>query len=92
MVWRNEANSRDRQQIKWDQNTLRSALEENNVKEVGDLILLDMDFIHSELFRQNGVFDELTVVFHFRRGHHKVLFLFFVPSVLFMIISIKVED
>ncbi|EYC26663.1 hypothetical protein Y032_0010g896 [Ancylostoma ceylanicum] len=87
LVWRNEVNSRDNQQMKWDNNALTKPLGENDIEQVGDLILLKVRLNHNELFRQNGVFDELTAVFTFRRGHYKILLLFFLPSMLFITIS-----
>ncbi|KHJ99465.1 hypothetical protein OESDEN_00544 [Oesophagostomum dentatum] len=89
LTWTNEANSRDSQQMRWDNRALTKPFGENDIDEVGDLILLDVTLNHIELFRHNGVFDELTAVFTFRRGHYKILLLFFLPSTLFMFISVE---
>ncbi|VDK65628.1 unnamed protein product [Cylicostephanus goldi] len=87
LVWRNEANSRDNQQMRWDNNALSRPFGENKIEQVGDLILLDVNLDHTELYRHNGVFDELSAMFTFRRGHYKLLLLFFLPSALFMLMS-----
>ncbi|VDL71496.1 unnamed protein product [Nippostrongylus brasiliensis] len=87
MSWRNEHDSRERLQLKWKTENATSRERESNIKEVGDLILQNTSFIRSEVLRVNGVFDELTIVFDFQRAHHKVFFLFFLPSTLFMVVS-----
>lgn len=54
--------------------------------QAGDLMYVGADFSEQEVYLNNGVYDELTMNLHFHRGYKKIIMLFFLPSVIFMLI------
>ncbi|CAD6188967.1 unnamed protein product [Caenorhabditis auriculariae] len=82
LVWRNDDLTRNNAKVKWIENSG----DLQNAHEAGDLLLRGVNLTQTEAYLQNGVVDELKLNYEFTRGHHKILLLFFIPSIIFMFI------
>ncbi|KJH40580.1 hypothetical protein DICVIV_13462 [Dictyocaulus viviparus] len=87
MVIRNEERSPDHQHLNWENMSRSKPITNNEIREVGDLILIDVTLYKNQIYRRNGAFDELNIQLNFRRGQYKILLMFFLPSILFMVVS-----
>ncbi|MFH4977943.1 hypothetical protein AB6A40_004652 [Gnathostoma spinigerum] len=87
LIW-NNIQSQDRSIMQWDEGiTLKPFANSLGIREVGDLQLSTVDFLRNTSMRSYGNFDELVIEFRFYRLFNKVLLLFYLPSILIILVS-----
>uniref|UniRef100_A0A915BZV2 Neurotransmitter-gated ion-channel ligand-binding domain-containing protein n=1 Tax=Parascaris univalens TaxID=6257 RepID=A0A915BZV2_PARUN len=88
LIFQNGEFPQERLRMKWsDEIVKRPFATTAPIEQVGDLRVMHLSFLHNISAQSNGNYDELIMEIHLSRVSNKTIFLFYLPSVLIVIVS-----